>query len=42
MTDRVFFWHSEAAEDWLELTEAEQLSPNEIMKVGKLAKEPKL
>ena len=34
MTDRVFFRHCEAAEDWLESTEAEQLSPEEIVKVA--------
>ena len=28
------FWHYEAAEDWLESTEAEQLSPEEIVKVA--------
>ena len=31
---RVFFRHCEAAEDWLESTEAEQLSPEEILKVA--------
>ena len=28
------FWHYEATEDWLESTEAEQLSPEKIVKVG--------
>ena len=40
--DRVFFWHYEAAEDQQESTEAKQLSPEDIMKVDKMAKEPKL